>query len=70
MEDVPRLLTDDEVEEIRQGLHHGLHGPVLVKWARELLADHDARIRIGRRSSPEALRGRYGERHSSGTDDA
>jgi hypothetical protein len=66
MEDVPRLLTDDEVEEIRKGLHEGPHGPVLVEWARDLLADHDARVRIGRRSSPEALRGRYGERNSNG----
>lgn len=64
MEDMPRLLTDDEVEEIRSGLQQGLRGPVVGKWARELLADHDARVRIGRRSSPEALRGRYGERSS------
>lgn len=70
MEDVPRLLTDDEVEEIRTGLHQGLKGPVLVKWARELLADHDARVRIGRRYSPEAFRERYGERTSNPPEDA
>ncbi|HET9316248.1 MAG TPA: hypothetical protein VFQ51_11710 [Vicinamibacteria bacterium] len=59
-----RLLSDDEVEEIRVGLSTGMNGPVLVKWARQLLGDHDARVRIAGRSSPEALRARYGARNS------
>ena len=56
-----RLLTNDEVEEIRAGLTIGIGGPVLGKWARQLLADRDARVRADRRPSPETLRARYGE---------
>lgn len=39
----PRLLTDKEVEEIREGVKSGLRGPVMSKWIEQLLADHDAR---------------------------
>lgn len=41
-----RLLTDAEIAEIREGLKSGLRGPVLTKWAEQLLADHDERVRL------------------------
>lgn len=40
-----QLLTDDEVAEIRSGLEGGVHGPVVLKWVRLLLADRDERER-------------------------
>ena len=66
--DEPRLLTDAEVEEIRMGLTQGLQGPVIGKWARQLLGDHDARVRLGRKYSPDGLRARYGEHRASDPD--
>jgi hypothetical protein len=39
------VLTDADLEEIRQGLRDGLRGPVLVKWCEQLLADCDERAR-------------------------
>lgn len=59
----PRLLTEDEVEEIRAGVKMGLRGPVQTKWLEQLLDDHDERVRR-ERLSPERLRGRYGDRRS------
>ncbi len=42
------MLREAEVEEIRQGLDEGLHGPILRKWCRQLLEDHDDRVRLER----------------------
>jgi hypothetical protein len=36
------VLTDDQAEAIRKGLAAGVRGPVLLKWALQLLADRDA----------------------------
>jgi hypothetical protein len=41
----------------------GFRRPVVLTWAEMLLGDHDARVRISRRSSPEGQRARYGEEH-------
>ena len=35
------MLSDSEAEEIRAGLAQGMGGPLLVKWARQLLQDRD-----------------------------
>jgi hypothetical protein len=35
------VLSDADLEEIRQGLRDGLRGPVLLKWCQQLLADRD-----------------------------
>ena len=35
------MLSDSEAEEIRAGLAKGMGGPLLVKWARQLLQDRD-----------------------------
>jgi hypothetical protein len=42
------MLTEAEVAEIREGVKQGLRGPVLLKWVEQLLADHDARVRLER----------------------
>lgn len=39
------MLSDAEAEQIRHGLAHGMGGPLLVKWARQLLQDRDERRR-------------------------
>jgi hypothetical protein len=40
----PRLLTDEELAEIRDGVRSGMRGPLMLKWVAMLLADHDARV--------------------------
>jgi hypothetical protein len=35
------MLTDADLEEIRQGLRDGLRGPILLKWCQQLLAERD-----------------------------
>ena len=43
------MLTEVDVEEIRQGLRDGLRGPILLKWCQQLLAERDelvARLRV------------------------
>lgn len=59
-----RLLTDQEVEEIRQGVAQGIRGPILDKWVRQLLADRDERVRLQhqdgvRTPGPESIWLRY-----------
>lgn len=44
----PRLLSEAEVDEIREGVESGLQGPILRKWVRLFLADHDERVRLER----------------------
>ncbi len=51
-EERPRLLTDQEVEAIRNGVREGLRGPLLSKWVAQLLADHDERVRLRNSKSP------------------
>lgn len=51
-EEPPRLLSDQEVEEIRRGVREGLRGPVLLGWVAKLLADHDERVRLRQAKSP------------------
>ena len=48
-----RILTDDEIEEIRRGVEGGTRGPVLLKWIELLLADHDARVAAGQKTGKE-----------------
>jgi hypothetical protein len=63
------LLSDAEVEEIREGVKSGLRGPVLLKWVKQLLADRDERVRLEReRATPERVRGRYGRRQGADAD--
>ncbi len=38
------MLTDEEADDIRQGLESGMRGPVLIKWVRQLLDDRDERV--------------------------
>lgn len=35
------MLSDADLEEIRQGLRDGLRGPILLKWSHQLLAERD-----------------------------
>ena len=46
MYEVPRLLTEKEVEEIRIQFRQGMAGPVVRKWVEQLLGDHDERVRL------------------------
>ena len=39
------MLSEAQVEEIRQGLRTGLRGPVLLKWCEHLLADRQELMR-------------------------
>jgi hypothetical protein len=48
------VLTDAEVEEIRQGLASGMRGPVLIGWCEKLLADRDEKVA---RRQPVAMEG-------------
>lgn len=44
--DLPRReLTEDEIEEIRDKLVEGWTGPVMGKWARQLLIDREERMK-------------------------
>jgi len=54
----PRLLSEKEVAEIRNGLHTGMGGPWLTSVAASLLADHDARV-ARETALPAAIRNRY-----------
>ena len=47
------LLSDAEVEEIREGVKSGLRGPVMLKWIEQLLADRDERVRLERAAGTE-----------------
>jgi hypothetical protein len=38
------MLTEQEVEEIRQGVTDGIRGPVMLKWVEMLLRDRDERV--------------------------
>jgi hypothetical protein len=38
------MLTEREVEEIRQGVKDGIRGPIMLKWVEMLLHDRDERI--------------------------
>jgi hypothetical protein len=63
--DKPRLLTEDEVAEIRAGVREGIRGPVMLQWIDRLLADHDERVRTEQerdRTSLDRVRERYGRR--------
>ncbi len=42
------MLTDPDLEEIRQGLRDGLRGPILLKWCHQFLAARDERKRGSR----------------------
>jgi hypothetical protein len=35
------MLSDADLEGIRQGLRDGLRGPILLKWCQQLLAERD-----------------------------
>jgi hypothetical protein len=54
--DKPRLLTEAEIAEIRDGVKFGLRGPILLKWVEWLLADRDERIRLEQARSARELR--------------
>ncbi len=55
----PRLLSDEELAEIRDGVRGGMRGPRMLKWVEMLLADHDARVAREEKATPEGVRGRY-----------
>jgi len=39
------MLTEEEVERIRKGLHEGVRGPIVVTWVEKLLRDRDERLK-------------------------
>lgn len=41
---MPRL-TDEQVQDIRDGLARGLRGPILIKWLEQVLVDRDELLR-------------------------
>jgi hypothetical protein len=50
------VLTEERAEEIRRGLARGMRGPVLIKWATQLLADRDLRVVLQRAGREELER--------------
>jgi len=44
--DNPKLLTEDELAEIRAGVKEGIRGPVVLMWVRWLLDEHDELVRF------------------------
>jgi hypothetical protein len=44
--DNPKLLTEDQLAEIRAGVKEGIRGPVMLKWIALLLEDHHERVRL------------------------
>lgn len=64
--DKPKLLTEDQLAEIRAGVKEGIRGPVVTKWLEWMIADHDERVRLERECrSPDRLRNRYGRRRDA-----
>ncbi len=47
------MLTEEKVEEIRQGVKSGLRGPVMLKWVEALLRDWDERVELERKGEAE-----------------
>ena len=63
--DNQRLLSEDQLAEIRAGVREGIRGPVLTRWLEQLLGDHDERVRLDEerlRTSFDRVRERYGRR--------
>lgn len=61
------MLSQADLEEIRQGLQAGFRGPILVKWCRLLLADRDelaARLRTMQATRGEVPSPRNGKWHA------
>jgi hypothetical protein len=51
------LLTEAEVERIRQGLRDGIVGPIMLAWVERLLKDRDERIERDRAIAVQLLAG-------------
>jgi hypothetical protein len=51
------MLTDEEVEGIRQGVRDGTRGPVMLSWVEKLLQDRDERIQRDRALAAHLLAG-------------
>jgi hypothetical protein len=51
------VLTEAEVERIRQGLREGIVGPVVLTWVERLLEDRDERIERDRAVAVQLLAG-------------
>jgi hypothetical protein len=49
------MLTEPEVDEIRQGVKNGIRGPVMQSWVERLLRDRDERIRRDREIATRLL---------------
>jgi len=41
-----KLLTEDQLAEIRPSVKEGIRGPVMLKWVRWLLDEHDELVRL------------------------
>ncbi len=55
--DWSHLLTERELEEIRQGVRAGARGAIVLAWLERLLADHDERVRRDRALAVRLLSG-------------
>jgi hypothetical protein len=56
------MLTDAEVERIRQGVRDGIRGPIVLSWVDRLLQDRDERIRRDREIAARLLAPRRNQR--------
>lgn len=56
MEEPGRLLTENQVAEIREGVRSPVRGSVALTWVEQLLRDRDERVRrereIGEAATP------------------
>jgi len=49
------MLSEEEVERIRQGVREGIRGPIVLSWVEKLLSDREERLSRDRRLAAQLL---------------
>jgi hypothetical protein len=49
------MLSEEDVERIRQGVREGIRGPIVLSWVQKLLLDREERVLRDRRFAAELL---------------
>jgi hypothetical protein len=58
------MLSEEEVERIKQGVREGMRGPIMLSWVQKLLSDRDERVLRDRRLAAQLLSGGASEEPS------
>jgi len=61
------MLSQDEVERIKQGVREGIRGPIMLSWIEKLLKDREERLVRDRRLAAELLSGTVSREARCGT---